>query len=139
MGTRGPKSGSEVATMGMVALVNRPDAPLDLTPEQSDAWREIVDALPADWFSKENHPLLAQYCRHVVSARRVAQLIDAECSKADVDIKSYTDLLAAETKQTAALRALAASMRLAQQSRYETRGAATASKRGKTVKRPWES
>ncbi len=140
MGARGKKTGSQiVAQRAAVALIERPKPPLDLTPAQSDEWVVIVNVLPADWFSPENHPLLAQYCRHIVNARHTAQLIDQECSSPEMDIRQYLELLGAQHKQTAALKALAASMRLAQQARYDTRKADVAHKRGGTVKRPWES
>jgi len=139
MGTRGRKSGAALATVAKVALVERPQPALDLTPEQADIWVDITNSMPADWFTAENFPLLAQYCRHVVSARKVAQLIDLECAREEVDTKALTELLAAECKQSASLKALAASMRLAQQSRYGDGVANTAKKRAVTVKRPWES
>ncbi len=140
MGARGKKTGSEiVAQRAAVSLMERPKPPLDLTPAQSDEWVEIVNVMPADWFSPENYPLLAQYCRHIVNARHTAQLIDQECSNKEMDVRQYLDLLAAQHKQTSALKALAASMRLAQQARYDTKNAAVAHKRAGTVKRPWES
>jgi hypothetical protein len=48
---------------------------LHLTDEQATEWWAVVNRLPADWFPRETHALLIQYCRHVVSARRVAQLL----------------------------------------------------------------
>ena len=140
MGARGKKTGSQiVAQRAAVALIERPEPPLDLTPAQSDEWVTITSALPADWFSPENYPLLAQYCRHIVNARHLAQLVDQECSNKEMDVRIYLDLLAAQHKQTASLKALAASMRLAQQAKYDTKNAAVAQKRAGTVKRPWES
>lgn len=139
MGARGRKSATDLALRGAVGVVQRPDAPLDLTPEQSEVWNRVVDAMPADWFSPENHPLLSQYCRHVVDARRIAQLIDQECARSDLDVGEYDRLLKMQHQQSSALKALAASMRLAQQAKYNAQSAATADKRGKTVRRPWES
>ncbi len=140
MGARGKKTGSQiVAQRAAVAVMERPKPSLDLTPAQSDEWVEIVNSLPADWFSPENYPLLAQYCRHIVNARHTAQLIDQECSNKEMDVRQYLDLLAAQHKQTTALKSLAASMRLAQQARYDTQKAAVATKGIGTVRRPWKS
>ncbi len=140
MGARGKKTGSQiVAQRAAVALMERPKPPLELTPAQSDEWVVIVNSLPADWFSPENHPLLAQYCRHIVNARHTAQLIDQECSSAEMDVRQYLDFLDKQHKQTTALKSLAASMRLAQQARYDPKNAAVAQKRVGTVPRPWES
>jgi len=139
MGARGRRSADELAVRGAVALVERPDPPLDLTPQQAEEWQKITSALPAEWFSPENHALLAQYCRHTVDARRIAQLIDQECARGDMEIATYTELLKAQRVETVALKTLAASMRLAQQARYRDRGA-DAAKRGtsRTVSRPWD-
>lgn len=139
MKQRGRKSVSALSVPGAVALIERPEAPLDLTPEETDVWNATVEALPADWFQRETHPLLVQWCRHTVSARRVAQMIDAACSRDEVDVAEMRDLLAMQAKETAALKALAASMRISQQASYSARGAGGEKSRRTTVKRPWES
>lgn len=137
---RGRKSLKALAApaAGATTLLERPEAPLDLTPEQSDVWRATVDALPADWFPRETWPLLSQYCRHTIDARRIAQLIDQECAKPDMDVKAFGDLLTMQARETAALKAMAASMRLSQQSSRND-GTAQTAKKGRTVKRPWEA
>ncbi|MGB1147880.1 MAG: hypothetical protein ACPG4M_08300 [Alphaproteobacteria bacterium] len=137
MGQRGRKSSGDVLVAETVQLVARPDAPLDLTPEQQEEWSEIVSALPADWFSRENYPLLAQYVRHVVDARRIAQLIDQEVARQDMDIATYAELLKAQRQESTALKTLAASMRLAQQAKYNALSASTAAKKSNSVPAPW--
>lgn len=127
------------AAEGVTVLVERPEPPLDLTPEQSDVWRHIVDGLPADWFPRETWPLLSQYCRHTVEARRLGQLIDQECARPDLDVRNYGELLKLQRQESGALKILAASMRLAQQSSRTDGAAATAKRGARTVKRPWES
>ncbi len=54
----------------------RPDPPRDLTAGQAVEWRAIVRRMPADWFPRETHGLLADYCRHVLRSRKIATLID---------------------------------------------------------------
>jgi hypothetical protein len=139
MGTRGRKSANELLTQSPVmAVMRRPEAPLDLTPEEADVWNRTTDAMPADWFMAESHPLLVQFCRHTVTARRVAQLIDAEMSRPDVKIGTLKDLLSMQQKETASLKAMAASLRLSQQASYSARGAGGEKDRRTTVARPWE-
>jgi hypothetical protein len=41
----------------------------DLTEDQAAEWRAVVDRLPNDWFPRETHGMLAQFCRHVCTAR----------------------------------------------------------------------
>lgn len=127
------------ASQGAVTLLQRPEPPLDLTPEETDEWASVVDALPADWFPRETHPLLKQFVRHTVSARRVAQMIDAEMARNPLDVPTLDKMLAMQARETAALKALAAAMRLAQQSARTDGAAGTAKRGGRTVARPWES
>lgn len=138
MKQRGRKSAGELAIASPVQMVPRPEAPVELTPEQADVWRQVVDAMPADWFPAETHPLLMQYCRHTIEARRVAQLIDQECSRLETDVSAYTELLKVQAKETGALKAMASAMRLSQQSSRRDDTAATAKKQ-RLVSRPWES
>ena len=124
---------------GGVTLLERPAAPLDLTPEETDEWVAVVDAMPADWFPRETHALLRQYVRHTVSARRVAQMIDAEMSRDPLDVGSLDKMLQMQARETSALKAMAAAMRLAQQSTRTDGSAGTAKRNGRSVARPWES
>jgi hypothetical protein len=143
MGTRGRTSSAalEIAGAGVqpVEVVRRPDAPLDLTPEEADVWVETVEALPADWFARESWPLLKQWCRHTVTARRVSQMIDAASARDPLDVAEMKELLGMQAKETAALKALAASMRLSQQASYSARGAGGEKSRRSPMKRPWEA
>ena len=127
----------QVAEHVMLVTINRPDAPLDLTPDETDEWHAVVDALPADWFPRETWPLLAQYCRHTVASRRLGQLIDAEMAKLDLDMPMLKDLLMLQRGETSALKAMAASMRLSQQSTWNAKSGDTA-KQKRTVKRLWD-
>jgi hypothetical protein len=138
MRQHGRKSLAALAAPSGVTLLERPVAPLDLTPEESTEWEAIASAMPADWFQRENWGLLAQYCRHIVAARRVAQLIDAEMARKQVDLASLDKLLTMQSRETTALKAMAASMRLSQQAKYSARGASGASER-RTISRPWEA
>lgn len=93
MGMRGPKFGAalEIPSVADLRGDARPEPPEDLTPEQAEEWRAVVARLSADWFPRETHGLLAQYCRHVCTARRIARLL-AEMYTSEV----RRDLLAQE-------------------------------------------
>lgn len=133
MGTRGPKSAASLSIAAPVEVISRPDAPYDLTDEQTEEWWAVVSRMPADWFPRETHSLLAQYCRHVVSARRVAQLInDAEKSEA-VDVGLLDQLYKMQEREGRAMSSLATRMRLTQQTQYDK-----SKKRGSQVRKPWE-
>lgn len=136
MGTRGRKSAAslEVAAVGAVEAVQRPDAPYDLTDEQSEEWWAVVNRLPADWFPRETHALLAQYCRHVIAARRVSQLVAACEAEADLDLARYDALLRMQEREGRALSSLATRLRITQQATVSPK----ARKPG-MVRKPWHA
>ena len=124
----------EVASLVQaVETMARPDAPYDLTDEQSVEWWAVVNRLPADWFPRETHGLLAQYCRHVVAARRVAQLVSA-CEADDaLDLDRYDTLLRMQEREGRALSSLATRLRITQQATVSPKA-----KKPVGVNRPWQ-
>lgn len=127
--------------------VPRQRAPSNLTRDEVSVWNGIVSAEPADWFSGSTRPLLVQYCRHIIAARRVAGMI--ETLHAGVEAKAVTEqsevmtvMLAAakaldrlqkmQERETRALTSLATKMRLTQQSTRTHRGNRIESRK------PWE-
>lgn len=119
----------------VIETVERPDAPYDLTDEQSEEWWAIVNRLPADWFPRETHSMLAQYCRHVVSARRVAKLIEDAEKGETIDVDMLDKLYKMQEREGRAISSLATRMRITQQATSTHR----ADKGKKGVRKPWES
>jgi hypothetical protein len=72
MAQRGRKSAASLSIVSVLGN-ERPAPPEDLTDEEAKEWRAIVGRMPADWFTRENFPLLVEYCRHVVRARDLAR------------------------------------------------------------------
>ena len=136
MKKRGRQSAAsmEITVPAQIETVSRPDAPYDLTDEQSQEWWAVVNRMPADWFPRETHGMLAQYCRHVVSARRVAQLIaNAEKAK-KLDLAEYDQLLKMQEREGRALSSLATRMRISQQATVRAENA----RKPDLVDNPWE-
>jgi hypothetical protein len=153
MGDRGriPAASLAVASTEktVTALIQRPEAPRELTQEQAQEWADIVGRLPADWFPRETWGMLAQYCRHVVASRRIGQLIarmeegltaiqvDAEMPADDdtseFNLDNYDKLLKMQEREGRALSSLATRMRLSQQSTFDKER-----KKDKSGKRPWQ-
>jgi hypothetical protein len=137
MAKRGRTSLAELTSRPLadvIASVPRPDAPYDLTDEQAEEWRAVVDRLPADWFPRETWAMLAQYCRHVVSARRVGQLIESELQQKNLDLPQYDKLLAMQEREGRALSSLGTRMRLTQQATFDKER-----KKDRKVSKPWEA
>lgn len=129
----GRRSAAELSVVQIGSVCSRPEPPGELTDEQATEWRLVVDRLPADWFARENYPLLAQYCRHTVSARRVAQLIARLEESSDFDVDTYDKLLKMQEREGRALSSLATRMRLTQHSTYDPK-----KKKSAIANKPWE-
>ena len=120
---RGRKSGASLETVvSVTGKPARPAAPDCLTANQAAVWQMVVKSMPADWFGAETHPLLKQYCRHVITAREVDKLI-SEHLAGELDLKVYNRLLIMRSRESAALTALARTMRMTQQSRIDPKTA----------------
>lgn len=137
MGTRGRTSGAALSVVSpagsVVTTVRRPHPPADLTEEQAAEWQAVVERLPADWFQRETHALLAQYCRHVVAGRRIAQLIERLEDAEHFNVEDYDRLLKMQEREGRALSSLATRMRISQHATYDK-------KRKKPIEgaRPWK-
>ena len=115
--------------------VERLRPPAELTDEETEVWAGVVNTQPADWLSPGAAPLLAQYCRHVVQAKRVAALIEQATSAPDLGVKDYERLLRMQQRESVIVALLATKMRLSQQSTTNHRG----NKRPTVTRKPWES
>lgn len=138
MGARGRESIAALEVVrpenAITALV-RPAPPEHLTNEQADEWQAVVNRMPAEWFPRETHGSLVAYCRHVVQARRVAEVIEALQAEEPGSrwLVDYDRLLKMQERESRAVAALARGMRISQQSHYSKE-----KKRGSSVKKPWE-
>jgi len=146
---RGQRGRRSAASLRVVPLgeIPRQRAPADLPRDESRVWDSIVAAEPADWFSGSTRPLLAQYCRHIVAARRVAAMINtfdagvaAETAADQNDemvlmlaaAKLLDRLLKMQERESRAIASLATKMRISQQSTRTNRGNRIESRK------PWE-
>lgn len=135
MAKRGRVSAAALAIAGPVGLTKRPSAPHDLTDEETEVWFAVVNRLPADWFPAETQPLLSQYARHAVQARRVAELIEQCAGSKSLEIADYDRLLKMQERESRALASLAVKMRISQSTTYDK-----SKKKGPTISlKPWET
>ena len=132
MGERGRKNALEASVVPIHGL-DRPKPPSTLTDEQQAIWVKVVDALPADWFRPEAIEVLVMYCRHAVTARRVADLIKRMEAEVDFDVAEYDRLLKMQEREGRALSSLATRLRITPQATRDSK-----SKKPSQVKRPWE-
>ena len=137
MRQRGRKSSAALAITAAspIETIERPDAPYDLTDEQAAEWWAVVNRMPADWFPRETHGMLAQYCRHVVAARRVAQLIAQAEADDQLDVENYDRLLKMQEREGRAISSLATRMRISQQATVRAEQA----RKPPLTRKPWEA
>lgn len=134
MKQRGRKSAASLEVVSSnVAPIERPTVPDDLTDEQAEVWQKITNRMPADWFPAETWPLLGMYCRHVVAARRVAQLIEQAEESPDLEVETLDRLYKMQEREGRAMSSLATKMRLTQQTTYDK-----SRKKPMQVRKPWE-
>ena len=136
----GRTSASATATLGVVAnnvtnlpVRQAPPPPPKLNRREAEIWAEITTALPSDWFSPPDQPLLFAYvaavARHesVTERCRTAEPI-IENPKTGTEVMNpifrLQDMLARQ------IASLAVKLRLSQSSRWSESGAATRVKRG---------
>jgi hypothetical protein len=122
MPKRGRKSMADLAiTPVSLGAIPRPDSPYDLSDQESEEWWAVVGRMPADWFPRETHALLTNFCRHVVTARRISQLISVTEAAEPLDIEMYDRLLRMRERETRAASSLATRLRMTQQSTIDLR------------------
>lgn len=131
---RGKKSSASLSVLP-TPLVQRLDAPEGLSTSQGAIWAGIVETKPADWFSSDNAPLLAEYVRAVDMCNLLAMQIEAAVTGGEPgELKAALDMRDKESKRVASL---ATKLRLTNQSRYTPQAAATANKNNGTAAKPW--
>src|SRR5262245_15953227 len=114
-------------------VLERQKPPPELTDEEVEVWVGIVGSEPADWFALGTVPVLAQYVRHVVQARRVAELIERATGDRNLSITDYARLLDMQRQESGSLGMLATKMRISQQSTINQRG-----NRPVEARKPWQ-
>lgn len=138
MAARGRKSAAALSVVSPT-VARRPAAPNHLTAAERREWRAIVEQMPADWFPRETHELLARYCRHVMRAREIDAKLTDVIGRDDVagNLTLLDKLTAIAARESRLIGDLATKLRLTNQARYTPKAAATASKKSATGK-PWQ-
>lgn len=139
MKQRGRQSGTAAVTVlpdraAAIQRVARPSPPHDLTDEETEIWVAVVNSQEADYFSPATHPLLADYCRLTIDARKISELIEKHMASSKATVEEYNQLLKMRQRTSSELSRLARTMRLAQQTTRMDSG----NKTKPTSRRLWE-
>lgn len=150
MGVRGKQS--QVSGMVVVPFSGkRLSAPENLTAEQAQEWRNIVDSLPADYFRPGDIPLLSAFCVASAFYKAATAQMQAEgivldgpdkFSKEGICIgqeRRYPHPAASILQsQASAMAQMAIKLRLCPSARYTEQKAATKAGVRAKDKRPWD-
>jgi hypothetical protein len=107
--------------------------PFDLRNEaEAEVWRAVVNAVPPDWFTSANQYLLIRFCKAVVMAGRVDDLLEAELAKKRQNRQLIAKFARLQLSSTVNIARLSTKMRLAQQSVWQARPAGRGQEKVKT-------
>lgn len=135
MKQRGRKQNLSVVNDAPISAQERPEPTADLTPEQRIVWITVVNSLPAEWFRDEAHGVLSQYCKHVVAAQHVAELITDFEAGDDINVSDYDKLLKMQERESRMIASLGTKLRITPQSTWSPQK----TKGTKKVKSPWDN
>lgn len=123
--------------------------PAHLAEGAQEVWREVTNALPANWFAGETRGLLEAYCVSLALLRKInrqteifsAQYFDGQSvaglENTIVLLQDIERLRALAAKEASTLANLATKMRLTQQSRQSNEKGVRGGQR--TARAPWEA
>lgn len=141
MAERGRRSAASLSVIAG-SIDGRPQPPADLNATQRVIWERTVANEGTDVFKTAAlQQLLKEYCRHVVSAQKLASMIEAMEKLAPMpadDLADYDRLLKMRDRETKALADKATKLRLTNQARYTPQAAATAAKKAGMDLKPWQ-
>ena len=138
----GRKSAASLASVPVPLASRRPPPPERLLEAEAIVWRDVVGAMPADWFTRESYPVLTAFCRHTARADMLAGLLadfTSEWIKVEGGLQRLDKLLAMAARETTTATACARALRLTQQARIQPRGAGRAMAKNPGGPRPWDS
>jgi hypothetical protein len=140
MAQRGRKSSAALSVV-QIGTIQRPEPPADLTDHEKAEWNAVVAQMPADWFPRESHGLLKDYCRHRARSDMIAgmiALVQPDSIEDTEGLKAFRALLLEGRMESRAAASLAGRMRLSQNSRYKGEKAYTATK-ATSGQKPWQA
>lgn len=143
MATRGRKSSAslQVASLSAgIGVSQRLSAPTHLSDAEISVWVQVVNDQPASSFTPTHSPMLEQYCRHIVQARIIADMImnfEQSWANDDEGLKRYDKLLAMQEREGRAASSLATRLRITRQA-IDQQTVARSQINAPKGRKPWE-
>ena len=137
------KGRKSVASLAVVSAIgtSRPSPPGELNDAEKALWSRVTATKTVDFFDDGIVPLLVEYCRLKTSIDLVSveiEIFDPDWLKVTNGAKHYKMLTDIRDKAQGRMIALARSMRLTNQSRFQPSTAGTRSSASKNNDRLWQ-
>ena len=131
--------------LGKINTFRRLAPPIHLSDAEREIWLQLINDLPASSFTDSHTPLLELYCRHVVQASIINEMIINSPTTGELTdgmLFRYERLLKLLRAETSTANALARALRLTRQSLDQKTIALAYSENTlvneKQTKKPWE-
>ena len=135
--SRGRKSINALSVVPVIPGQGRPEPPQALDKAEKAVWRDIVGAMPPNWFGSECQPVLRRLCAQVVISEAIEEQLRRLRADGLGDSERAARLAEAHRDAAKAVNQLSQSLRLTPKSRWSARTSET--ELGRAAKeRPWE-
>ena len=135
--SRGRKSINALSVVPLIPGQGRPEPPRALDRAEKTVWRDIVSAMPPNWFGLESQPVLRRLCAQVVVSEGLEEQLRRVRADGSGDSERAARLAEAHREAARAVNQLSQSLRLTPKSRWSARTSET--EIGHAAKeRPWE-
>ena len=135
--SRGRKSINALSVVPLIPGQGRPGPPRALDRAEKTVWRDIVGAMPPNWFGLESQPVLRRLCAQIVISEGLEEQLRKVRADGFGDSERAARLSQAHRDTAKAVNQLSQSLRLTPKSRWSARTSET--EVGHAAKeRPWE-
>ena len=122
---RGRKSMNALSVVPIIPGQGRPEAPSVLDEAEKAVWREIVGAMPPNWFGMECQPVLRRLCAQIVISEALEEQLRKVRADGLGDSERAARLAQAHRDTAKAVNHLSQSLRLTPKSRWSARSSET--------------
>ena len=122
---RGRKSIEALSVVPLIPGRGRPEPPRALDRAEKAVWREIVGAMPPNWFGLECQPVLRRLCAQIVISEGLEEQLRKVRADGCADGERATRLAQAHRDTAKAVNQLSQSLRLTPKSRWSARASET--------------
>jgi len=136
-----PSKASRVTAVTGELPGDRPQPPSELSPPERVEWNAIAARMPADWFTRETQPLLAELCVIIVLSRDITHQIhnfDRGLLKYEKMYNKWLAMLRLKLQLQSQMANLSSKLRLTHRSRYDAKTAFNNVERATKQIKPWD-